>query len=127
MPFTLYDADRSTATVPVLTPATVMGVLIVCESLPDVPVIVIVEVPRLDASPAVSVSLPVLALPAGPNEAVTPGGSPETLKLTPDLKLPRGTAATVIVPLLPLGTEKPAAGVRSVKSSTPTAGGASRS
>src|SRR5580700_9214086 len=45
------------------------------------------------------------------------GGTPDTLRLTLDLKLPRRLTVRVVVAPLPLGTETPSPGLRSAKSS----------
>src|SRR5208282_6903537 len=126
MPVTLYAEERST-TVPFLIGETVRAVVIVCDRLPEEPLIVMVEVASLEEAAAVSVSLLVLAVLAGLKDAFTPGGSPDTLRLTSDLKFPRRVTKTVAVPLLPWGTEMASFAIRSEKSSAPGGGGARRS
>src|SRR5580704_17297333 len=111
MPLTLYEEERSTATVPFLIVLPMRAVVTVWKMPPDVPVMVMVEAASFEEALAVSVILLVPTVLAGLNEAVTPGGSPETLRLTLDLKLPRRVMVTVAEPLLPLGREMPSAGV----------------
>src|ERR1017187_4492848 len=127
MPLALYAEERSTATVPFLITLTVRAAETGCVRPPEAPVIVIVEVASCDESSAVSVSSAVLAVVAELNVAVTPGGSPDTLRLTLDLELPRRVTVIVVVLLLPLGTEMLSAEVRSAKSSAPAGGVARRS
>src|SRR5580658_2036916 len=127
MAFALYAEERSTATVPVIIAVTARLAVTVCDKPPDVPVIVIVELPGLDESLAVSVMLFALPVLAGLNAAVTPGGRLDTLKLTSARKLPRRVTAIMVDVLLPLRTERPPAGVCSAKSSPPAPGGESRS
>src|ERR1700722_764294 len=127
MAFALYAEERSTATVPGLIAVTARFAVMVCDKPPDIPVIVMVELPGFDASFAVSVMLFALPPLAGLNEAATPGGRPDTRKRMLARKLPRGVKAIVVEVVLPLRTEKPAAGVWIAKSSAPGLGGASRS
>src|ERR1700690_987393 len=127
MAVALYAEERSTGTVPFLTPVTARAVVTVCVRLPDVPVIVIVEVASFDESAAVRVILLALALLAGLNEAFTPAGTSDTLRLTPALKLPRRVTVTVVVPVPPLATDTLSAFIRSAKSSAPASGAARRS
>src|SRR6202044_3713100 len=127
MAATLYAEDRSTGTVPFLISVTERAPVIECERPPDVPMIVTVDVPSLAEASAVRVNLLVVEVLVGLNEAVTPGGSPDTLRLTLDLKLPRRLTVRVVVAPLPLGTETPSPGLRSAKSSASGGGGARRS
>jgi hypothetical protein len=74
---------------------------VVLVKVPEVPVMVTVEVPTLAAVLAVSVSVLVLAVLAGLKEAVTPAGKPEADKLTLPVKPFCGATVTVLVPLAP--------------------------
>lgn len=70
-----------------------------CESEPDVPVIVTVDVPTVAVELAVNVNtLEVVAL-AGLNDAVTPVGSPDAERLTLLAKPFTLLTVTVLVPL----------------------------
>ena len=60
--------------------------MVVFVKLPDEPVMVTVNVPVVAVPPAVSVSVLVLAVLLGLNDAVTPLGRPEADKLTLALK-----------------------------------------
>src|SRR5580704_7610134 len=123
----LYAEERSTATVPFLTGETVRALVTVCDRPREEPLIVMVEVASLDEAAAVSVIMLVLAVLDGLKDAVTPVGSPDTLRLTLDLKLPRRVTMTVVVPLLPWETEMASFATRSAKSSAPAGGEARRS
>ena len=67
--------------------------------LPDTPVMVTVLVPT--AAPLLAVNVSKLELVAGlvPNEAVTPEGSPEALRVTLPLNPPTGLTVIVLVPV----------------------------
>jgi hypothetical protein len=89
---------------------TVRAMVVLCVIDPEVPVTVIVVVPTVAVGDAVSVSVDV-ALPfAGgvtglvENVAVTPLGSPLTLKVVAESKPPVLVTVIVLVPLLPCVT-----------------------
>src|ERR1700691_3961586 len=115
MPVALYAEERST-TVPFLIALTVSTAVTVRVIPPEVPAMVIVEAASFEESAAVRVILLVLAAPAGLKDAVTPGGNPDTLKLTLDLKFPRRVTVTAVVVLRPFGMAMWSAVVLSAKS-----------
>jgi len=80
---------------------TVRETAVVCDKAPDVPVIVMVTVPRAAALLAVKVSVLVVVALAGLNAAVTPLGSPDAERLTLVLKPLSGLTVIVLVPLVP--------------------------
>ena len=82
-------------------PATVRFSVVVEVKLPDVPVMVTVDVPRAAPALAVKVSVLVAVVGLGLNPAVTPLGRPEALKVTLPLNPFDGTTVIVLVPLLP--------------------------
>ncbi len=69
--------------------------------LPDKPVMVTVIVPVVAVLPAVKVSVLVLAVLLGLNDAVTPLGRPDADKLTLPLKPFCGVTVMVLAPLVP--------------------------
>ena len=69
--------------------------------LPDVPVIVTMDVPVAAVFPAVSVSVLVPVVLLGLNEAVTPLGNPDAVRLTVPEKPPNVETVTVLLPLAP--------------------------
>lgn len=73
--------------------------------LPDVPVIVSVEVDALAELLATTVRVLVVTALAGLKDAVTPAGSPEIARLTVPLKPCCGLTVMVLVPLAPGATE----------------------
>jgi hypothetical protein len=77
--------------------------VVVCVSVPEVPVIVtVVGPPTVAVGLAVNVSVLVLLVLVGLNDAVTPLGRVEvTAKLTVPVKPFSGLTVTVLVPLLP--------------------------
>ena len=80
---------------------TVRLTVVVCFRLPDVPVMVTVAVPVLARMFAFSVSVLLLVVLAGLNEAVTPLGRPEAVRLTLPVKPPCGVTVMVVVVLEP--------------------------
>ena len=68
---------------------------------PDMPVIVIVDVPEVAVAPAVRVSVLVDAVEAGLNFAVTPVGRPEAVNATLPVNPFAGTTVMVLVPGVP--------------------------
>ena len=69
--------------------------------MPDVPVTVTVAVPIAAVLLAVSVNVLALAEPVGLNDAVTPLGRPDAVKLTLPLKPFCGLTEMVLAPLAP--------------------------
>jgi hypothetical protein len=69
--------------------------------VPDVPLMVTVDVPVVAAALAVSVNVLVLVVLFGLNEAVTPLGKPEADKLTLPVKPFCGMTVIVLVPIVP--------------------------
>ena len=80
--------------------------MVVCDKLPDVPVIVTVAVPVVAVLLAVSVSVLAVVKLLGLNVAVTPPGRPEADKLTLPLKPFCGVTVIVLAPLAPCVTVK---------------------
>jgi hypothetical protein len=80
---------------------TVRVIAVVCVKAPDVPVMVAVTVPVVDALLTTSVNVLVVVVELGPNDALTPLGSPDADKLTPPLKPFWGVTVIVLVPLAP--------------------------
>ena len=74
---------------------TVREILVVDVSVPEVPVMVTADVPAVAVPLATRVStlLPLVGLVA--NEAITPLGSPETVRVTPPVNPPSGTIVMV--------------------------------
>jgi hypothetical protein len=80
---------------------TVKETAVVLDKLPDVPVIVTMEVAVVAVLLAESVSVLVLVVPLGLNDAVTPLGKPLADKLTLPLNPFCGATVIVLVPLAP--------------------------
>ena len=76
-------------------------IVVVCTSEPDVPVTVTVAGPVVAELLAVSVTMLVLVVLAGLNDAVTPPGRPEATKLTLPVKPPVGFTVMVLGMPLP--------------------------
>ena len=88
---------------------------VVCVSVPDTPVMVIVLVPVVAVLLAVKVRTlePVVGLV--PNVAVTPAGRAELDNVTDPVKPPEGVTVMVLFPLVPWVTFKLAGEADSVK------------
>ena len=84
---------------------TVSVTAVVFVSPPPVPVTVTVYVPTTVNAPTLSVMVevpePGALIEAGLNAAVVPGGSPDALKATAELKPPETVVVIVLVPLAP--------------------------
>src|ERR1043166_6808939 len=80
---------------------TVRLMLVVCVKLPLVPVTVTVAVPVVAVLPAVNVSVLLLVVLEGLNEAVTPEGRPDADRFTLPLNPFIGLTVMVLAPLLP--------------------------
>ena len=76
-------------------------IVVVFVKLPEVPVIVTGNVPTPAVPTAVRVSVLVVAVGLGLNEAVTPAGKPEADKVTLPLKPNCGVIVMVFVPVVP--------------------------
>jgi len=85
-------------------PATVKLMAAVLRRLPDVPVIVTVEVPSTAEVLAVSVSVPALVMLAALKDAITPVGRPDAARVTAPLKAFCGVMVTVLAPVDPRKT-----------------------
>ena len=73
-------------------------------SVPDVPVMVTVEVPTVAVELAVKVTTLVDVVGFVPNVAVTPEGKPEADRVTLPVNPPEGVSVMVLVPLVPCFT-----------------------
>jgi hypothetical protein len=80
---------------------TVRASVVVAVRLPDVPVIVTVDVPVVAVALAVSVSTLVPVVGLVPNVAVTPLGRPDAASVTLPANPFRSFTVMVLVPLLP--------------------------
>ena len=80
---------------------TVSETVVLCNKPPDVPVMVIVAVPRAAVLLAVRVSVLVAVVVPGLNAAVTPFGRPEAERFTLLLKPFSGLMLMVLVPFAP--------------------------
>jgi hypothetical protein len=80
---------------------TVSETVVVWLRLPDVPVIVTVDVPVATLPLAVNVSALVLVAELGLNDAVTPLGKPDAARLTLPVKPFCGAMVMVLEPLAP--------------------------
>ena len=72
--------------------------------MPDVPVIVTVEVPATAVLLAVNVSVLVLVAGFGLNDGVTPAGRPDAVRFTLPVNPFVGVTVIVLVPLAPCVT-----------------------
>src|SRR5208283_5524458 len=80
---------------------TVSRTVVVAVKLPDVPIIVTVDVPVAADALAVKVNALVLVVGFGTNPAVTPLGNPDALRLTLPVKPFSAFTVIVLVPLFP--------------------------
>ena len=80
---------------------TVRAIVAEFDKLPEVPVIVTVDVPVVAVPLAVSVNVLVEVAGFALNDAVTPLGKPDAEKVTPPLKPFCGVTVIVLVPALP--------------------------
>lgn len=85
---------------------TVRLTVVVCEMLPDVPVMVTVAVPSEAVALAVRVKVLVLVAGFGLKLAVTPVGKPDAARVTFPLNPLDGVMVMVLVPLVPCTTLK---------------------
>ena len=85
---------------------TVRAMVVVAVRLPEVPVMVTVDVPVVAVELAVSVSTLVPVVGFVPNAAVTPLGRPDAARVTLPLNPPASVTVMVLVPLLPWVTDR---------------------
>ena len=83
-----------------VTGLTVRAMVVVAVTLPEVPVMVIVDVAAVAVLLAVSVSTLVPVVGLVPNAAVTPLGSPDAARVTLPVNPPTSVTPIVSVPLL---------------------------
>jgi hypothetical protein len=95
------DGDADSAKFGCAGALTVSVTEVVWVSDPDVPVMVMVEVPVAAVELAVSVSTLLEVAGFVPNPAVTPAGRPEADKVTLPVNPPEGVIVMVLLPLLP--------------------------
>src|SRR5689334_1564621 len=94
-----------------------------CDNVPAVPVIVIVEVPGCAEPSAFSVRVLMPVVLDGLNAAVTPEGSPNVVRVTLLSSPFLGVTPILVAALLPCVTERLAAELDSRKSLSPAATG----
>ena len=104
----------------VVPPVVIVSEMVVLwETPPPLPLIVIVEVPAAAVLPAVNVRVelpePGAAMDVGLKAAVTPEGSPLAESDTAELKPPETLVEIVLVPELPAATERLVGDALSVK------------
>ena len=75
--------------------------MVVCDKVPDVPVIMTLKLPVGAVPLAAKVSVLVPVVLAGMKEALTPLGKPEAVRLTLPVKLFCGVTVIVVTPLEP--------------------------
>ena len=80
---------------------TVSVTVVLCDNAPELPLTVMVNVPRAAVPLAVNVSVLELIVLAGLNDAVTPFGKPDAERLTLPLNPFNGLTAMVVVPFAP--------------------------
>jgi hypothetical protein len=95
---------------------TVRETVVLCDKPPDVPMIVIVAVPRAAVLLAVSVRVLVAVALLGLNAAATPLGSPDAKRLALLLKPFSGLTVIVLVPFVPWTTVRLVGEAERVKS-----------
>jgi hypothetical protein len=83
---------------------TVSEIVVVCVSVPEVPVIVTVAAPVVAVELAVRVKTLVEVVGLVPNAAVTPEGSPDADRVTEPVNPPDGVTVMVLFPLDPCVT-----------------------
>jgi hypothetical protein len=84
----------------------VSAMVVVCVSVPEVPVMVTVAAPTVAVLLAVNVTTLVEVVGLVPKLAVTPDGNPEADKVTEPVNPPEGVSVIVLFPLVPCFTVK---------------------
>jgi hypothetical protein len=98
-----------------LPPVTVRAIVVVAVRVPDVPVIVTIEVPAATVAGAVSVSTLVDVVGLGANTAVHPAGRPDAARVTAPVNPPVSVTVMVSVPLAPGASTRLVGEAESVK------------
>lgn len=98
---------------------TVSAMVVDAVSVPDVPVMVTVDVPGVAVPLAVRYSTPVVGVGSGANEAVTPEGKPDAARDTVPVNPPRPVTAIVDVLVTPWLIDREAGADPRVKLSDP--------
>lgn len=96
-------------------PVIVSAMVVVADSVPDVPVIVTVDVPAVAVALAVNVTTLVPVVGLVPKAAVTPLGKPVAARVTLPVNLFTSETVIVSVPVLPCAIERVAADGEIVK------------
>lgn len=104
VPCVMLRLAGAAASVTAGAPFTVRLTVTEVDALPNVPVTVTVAVPTVAVDAAVKVTVLVVAVLAGLNEAVTPLGSPDAVRVTLPLNPLLGVTVMVSVPLAPAVT-----------------------
>jgi len=94
---------------------TVRLIVVVCVSVPDVPVTVIVDVPVVAVALAVKIKTLVEVVGLVPKLAVTPAGRVDVESVTLPVNPPDGLTVIVLLPLAPCVTAKEAGEAERVK------------
>ncbi len=104
-PLAMLTADGDAESVKLCTSGFTVRLMVVLPvALPDTPEMVKVTVPVAAVEVADNVSVLVLVVGFGLNDAVTPFGNPEAERVTLPLKPPTSVTVIVLVPLLPCVT-----------------------
>jgi hypothetical protein len=115
LPSAIDSADAERESVKFGGPVTVRLIVVDAVSVPEIPVMVTVDVPGVAVALAVSVSRLVPVVGLVPNAAVTPLGKPDATKLTLPVNPPASVTVMVSVPLLPWAIDRVGADAESVK------------
>lgn len=117
------EGDAESEKFGVATAFTVREIVVVCVSVPEVPVMVTVAVPVVAVLLAVNVTTLVDVVGLVPKVAVTPEGKPDADKLTLPVNPPEGVTVIVLLPLVPWVTVTLAGEAESEKLGVACAGG----
>lgn len=109
------DAEGANVKLPVPAEPTVSATEVDAVSVPEVPVIVTVDVPATAVLLAANVTTLVAVAGLVPNVAVTPLGKPDAARVTAPVNPPASFTAIVSVPLVPGATESAVVEDESVK------------
>ena len=101
---TLSEAGEAASVKPVCDAVIVTAIATVEVRLPDFPVTVMVDAPAAALAPATKLNVLVVAVDAGANDAVTPAGNAEIVRLTVPVNPLVGATVIVAAPELPCAT-----------------------